>query len=381
MAPLILELKKHPEQVKLLVCVTGQHRGMLDQVLTLFKIETDFDLDIMKKQQDLFEIFTNSMLGMRDVLTQVRPDLVLVHGDTSSSSAAALSSFYFKIPVGHVEAGLRTHQLYNPWPEELNRQINSRIATFHFAPTHSSRENLIAEGVSAESIFVTGNTVIDTLHLSSQKINELVMGNHANLKAYFPSIPWSVISHWVKGTRKMILITAHRRENFGEGFLNVFHAIKDLVDFYREVDFVFPLHPNPNVRSAVEEVFGESRTSFTNLFFTEPMEYLPFIFLIKYSYLVMTDSGGIQEEAPGLGKPVLVFRETTERPEALAAGTVLLVGTDPVKIKSNVKKLLLDSGFYESMSKASNPYGDGLASKRITEEILKLENSKSKIKV
>lgn len=371
MVPLILELKKYPEKIDVQVCVTGQHRDMLDQVLNLFQITPDYDLEIMRKQQDLFEIFTNSMLGMREVLKVSSPDLVLVHGDTSSSSAAALSAFYFKIPVGHVEAGLRTHQIYNPWPEEMNRQLNSRIASYHFAPTASSKKNLLAEGVKEESIFVTGNTVIDSLHLVSGKIDQIISQEEGKLSDYFPTIPNSTIQSWLSGDRKMILMTGHRRENFGDGFLNIFLAIKEMVETYPQVDFVFPIHLNPNVRAAVQEVFGEDEATMGNLFFTEPLEYLPFIFLIKTSYLVLTDSGGIQEEAPGLGKPVLVFRETTERPEALEAGTVILVGTDPQKIKGYTEKLLVDPEFYGSMSKANNPYGDGFASHRIVQEILK----------
>ncbi|TFV97239.1 UDP-N-acetylglucosamine 2-epimerase (non-hydrolyzing) [Algoriphagus kandeliae] len=369
MAPLIIEFRKHPDKVKLTVCVTGQHKDMLDQVLNLFEIKPDFDLEIMKPKQDLFEIFTASMLGMKKVLAEVNPDLVLVHGDTSSSTAAALSSFFFKIPVGHVEAGLRTYKMYNPWPEELNRQINSRLSSFHFTPTESSKINLLKEGTLPDSIFVTGNTVIDSLQIISEKIDQEIKKNPSSLKYYLPKIPWDSIQPWLDGSRRMILITAHRRENFGDGFQNVFQALKELSNEYENVDFVFPIHLNPNVRASVEDVFGTKSNEKSNLFFTDPLEYLPFIFLLKSCYFVMTDSGGIQEEAPGLGKPVLVFRETTERPEAVEAGTVLLVGTDKTKIKDSAKQLLNNPEFYYKMSKALNPYGDGFASKRIVEEI------------
>lgn len=371
MVPVILELKKYPKQIDVCVCVTGQHRDMLDQVLNLFQVIPDYDLEIMRKQQDLFEIFTNSMLGMREVLKESSPDIVLVHGDTSSSTAAALSAFYFKIPVGHVEAGLRTRQIYNPWPEEMNRQLNTRIASFHFAPTLNSKKNLLSESVPEQSIFVTGNTVIDALHLVSDRIDHYISNKPEKIFGYFPSIPGQTIHSWVCGDRKMILITGHRRENFGDGFYSIFLAIKELVETYPEVDFVFPIHLNPNVRLAVKQVFGENSSLKKNLFFTEPLEYLPFIFLIKSSYLVLTDSGGIQEEAPGLGKPVLVFRETTERIEALEAGTVVLVGADPNKIKSYTEKMLLDHDYYKAMSNKTNPYGDGNASRMIVNEILK----------
>ena len=375
MAPLVLEMKKFPNLIHPIVCVTGQHRDMLDQVLTIFEIVPDYDLEIMKPNQDLFDIFTNTMIGMRDVLTKTKPDFVLVHGDTSTSSAAALSAFYFKIPVGHVEAGLRTYERYNPWPEEINRQMNSKISTFHFAPTQSSAENLRKELVSEESIVVTGNTVIDALKIADQKISDLLKTNALFFKDYFPKISMDTIEKWISGDRKMVLITAHRRENFGEGFKNIFQAINELVDEFPQVDFVFPLHLNPKVREAANEIFGDGRANVTNLFFEEPMGYLSFVFLLRYSHLVLTDSGGIQEEAPGFGKPVLVLRDTTERPEAVESGTVILVGTDSKKIKESVSLLINDSKAYQSMSHAINPYGDGLASSRIVSKILEISST------
>lgn len=375
MAPLVLEMKKFPNLIHPIVCVTGQHRDMLDQVLTIFEIVPDYDLEIMKPNQDLFDIFTNTMIGMRDVLTKTKPDFVLVHGDTSTSSAAALSAFYFKIPVGHVEAGLRTYERYNPWPEEINRQMNSKISTFHFAPTQSSAENLRKELVSEESIVVTGNTVIDALKIADQKISDLLKTNALFYKDYFPKISMDTIEKWISGDRKMVLITAHRRENFGEGFKNIFQAINELVDEFPQVDFVFPLHLNPKVREAANEIFGVGRANVTNLFFEEPMGYLSFVFLLRYSHLVLTDSGGIQEEAPGFGKPVLVLRDTTERPEAVESGTVILVGTDSKKIKESVSLLINDSKAYQSMSHAINPYGDGLASSRIVSKILEISST------
>ena len=375
MAPLVLEMKKFPNLIHPMVCVTGQHRDMLDQVLTIFEIVPDYDLEIMKPNQDLFDIFTNTMIGMRDVLTKTKPDFVLVHGDTSTSSAAALSAFYFKIPVGHVEAGLRTYERYNPWPEEINRQMNSKISTFHFAPTQSSAENLRKELVSEESIVVTGNTVIDALKIADQKISDLLKTNALFFKDYFPKISMDTIEKWISGDRKMVLITAHRRENFGEGFKNIFQAINELVDEFPQVDFVFPLHLNPKVREAANEIFGDGRANVTNLFFEEPMGYLSFVFLLRYSHLVLTDSGGIQEEAPGFGKPVLVLRDTTERPEAVESGTVILVGTDSKKIKESVSLLINDSKAYQSMSHAINPYGDGLASSRIVSKILEISST------
>ena len=375
MAPLVLEMKKFPNLIHPMVCVTGQHRDMLDQVLTIFEIVPDYDLEIMKPNQDLFDIFTNTMIGMRDVLTKTKPDFVLVHGDTSTSSAAALSAFYFKIPVGHVEAGLRTYERYNPWPEEINRQMNSKISTFHFAPTQSSAENLRKELVSEESIVVTGNTVIDALKIADQKISDLLKTNALFYKDYFPKISMDTIEKWISGDRKMVLITAHRRENFGEGFKNIFQAINELVDEFPQVDFVFPLHLNPKVREAANEIFGDGRANVTNLFFEEPMGYLSFVFLLRYSHLVLTDSGGIQEEAPGFGKPVLVLRDTTERPEAVESGTVILVGTDSKKIKESVSLLINDSKAYQSMSHAINPYGDGLASSRIVSKILEISST------
>lgn len=375
MAPIVLELKKYPEVIQPIVCVTGQHRNMLDQVLTLFDIRSDFDLEIMKTNQDLFDIFTNTMLGMKKVLAEIQPHLVLVHGDTSSSTAAALSSFFFKVPVGHVEAGLRTFNRYNPWPEEMNRQMNGKISTYHFAPTQSAASHLLQEHTDPDSVFVTGNTVIDSLHLVGNKIDLELKENPSSIFELVDNIPSESIEKWVKGNRRMILITAHRRENFGSGLVNVFQAIYDLVQKYPEVDFVFPIHPNPAVRESVQKVFGSNEKSPDNLFLTEPMGYLSFVFLLKYSFFVMTDSGGIQEEAPGFGKPVLVFRETTERPEAVEAGTVRLVGTDLVKIKDFVNKLIEDPTFYDQMAKADNPFGDGKASYRIVDAIVKLSDT------
>ena len=331
MAPLVNEFQKYPEEFQTIVCATGQHRQMLDQVLHLFEISPDYDLDIMKQGQDLYDVTSRVLLGMREVLRESQPDVVLVHGDTTTSTAAALASFYQQIPVGHVEAGLRTHNIYSPWPEEMNRQITGRIATYHFAPTELSRKNLLAEGVADEKIFVTGNTVIDAARLTNGK--------------------------------RLVLITGHRRENFGRGFLSMCAAIKSLNEKYPEVDFVYPMHLNPNVRKPIREVFGE--TSPGNMFFIEPLDYLPFVYLMEKSYLVLTDSGGIQEEAPGLGKPVLVMRDTTERPEALEAGTVKLVGTDFDRISMEVSCLLEDEFYYRRMSHAVNPYGDGRACPRI----------------
>ena len=361
MAPRVKEFQKYPLDFETLVCVTGQHRQMLDQVLEIFDIKPDFDLNIMKQGQDLYDVTSRVLLGLRDVFREVRPDVVLVHGDTTTSTAAALAAFYQQIPVGHVEAGLRTHNIYSPWPEEMNRQLTGRIATYNFAPTPLSEKNLLAEGVRAESIYVTGNTVIDALYW----VVNLIKGNQ-ELSAEL-SAQLSRAGYEVDRQRRLVLITGHRRENFGEGFISMCEAIKALTENFPEVDFVYPMHLNPNVRRPIHEVFGEDLSNLGNMFFIEPLEYLSFVYLMERSTLVLTDSGGIQEEAPGLGKPVLVMRDTTERPEALEAGTVKLVGTNFNQIVSEVSALLTDTAYYEKMSKAVNPYGDGLACKRIVE--------------
>ena len=352
MAPLVKEFQKHPDMFRTTVCVTGQHRQMLDQVLEIFGITPDYDLNIMKQGQDLYDVTARVLTGMRSVLDEARPDLVLVHGDTTTSTAAALAAFYKQIPVGHVEAGLRTHNIYSPWPEEMNRQITGRIASWHFAPTPLSRSNLTAEAVPEERILVTGNTVIDALHIVVDRIR-----NDSGL------------ADGLKESLRLALITGHRRENFGEGFLNICRAIKALSEKYPEVDFVYPMHLNPNVRRPIHEVFGQELSGLGNMFFIEPLEYLSFVFLMEKSYIVLTDSGGIQEEAPGLGKPVLVMRDTTERPEALEAGTVRLVGTDCDRIVSEVSSLMDSQDAYTRMSRAVNPYGDGRACPRIVEFI------------
>ncbi len=404
MAPLVKEFQKYPEQFETIVCVTAQHREMLDQVLSLFDIKPDYDLNIMKQGQDLYDITSRVLLGMRDVLKEARPDWVLVHGDTATSTAAALAAYYRQIPVGHIEAGLRTHNIYSPWPEEINRQLTGRIATLHFSPTPLSRQNLISEGVKEENIVVTGNTVTDALHwviakmeqepqLEQKIIMEIIhFGLPKEKLAYWrdrqdseglssdplfhsstvPPFQHSTVSH-----RKLILITGHRRENFGQGFINICEAIKELAAAFPEVDFVYPMHLNPNVRNAITEVFGDLReirsnsceSSEQNVYFIEPLDYLPFVYLMNRSYLVLTDSGGIQEEAPGLGKPVLVMRDTTERPEALEAGTVKLVGTDKFKIIREVSLLISNQDAYVKMSKAGNPYGDGEAAIRIVDQL------------
>ena len=360
MAPLVKAFQTEPENFETLVCVTGQHRQMLDQVLNLFEITPDFDLDIMKAGQDLYDVTARVLTGMRDVFEKVVPDVVLVHGDTTTSTAAALAAFYKQIPVGHVEAGLRTHNIYSPWPEEMNRQITGRIAAYNFAPTPLSRRNLLQENIAEKSIFVTGNTVIDALHWVTKKLKSSD-SMQAELTGFLKKSGYDVTR--LAGGKKLVLITGHRRENFGDGFISMCSAIKTLNEKYPEVDFVYPMHLNPNVRKPIAEVFGTVPPA--NMFFIEPLDYLPFVFLMEKSDVVLTDSGGIQEEAPGLGKPVLVMRDTTERPEALDAGTVKLVGTDFEKIVSEVSKLLDDQAYYEKMSKAVNPYGDGMACPRI----------------
>ena len=372
MAPLVKEFEKYPEDFKTIVCVTGQHRQMLDQVLQLFEITPDYDLNIMQQGQDLYDVTSRVLLGMRDVLKEAQPDVVLVHGDTTTSTAAALAAFYQQIPVGHVEAGLRTHNIYSPWPEEMNRQITGRIATYNFAPTPLSRQNLLEEKVDEQNITVTGNTVIDALYWVVDKIKR-DEALSAELKTVLATAGYDVerldnsqfTIHNSELSRRFVLITGHRRENFGDGFIRMCTAIRDLTQKYPDVDFVYPMHLNPNVRKPIHEVFGEDLRDLGNMFFIEPLEYLSFVYLMEKSTIVLTDSGGIQEEAPGLGKPVLVMRDTTERPEALEAGTVKLVGTDYDKIVAEVSRLLDDKEYYDTMSKAVNPYGDGLACGRI----------------
>ena len=367
MAPLVKAFEQYTEDFKTIVCVTGQHREMLDQVLRLFDITPDYDLNIMKQGQDLYDVTSRVLLGMRDVFFEAKPDVVLVHGDTTTSTAAALAAFYQQIPVGHVEAGLRTHNIYSPWPEEMNRQITGRIATYNFSPTPLSRHNLLEENVSEQSIVVTGNTVIDALYWVVDKIkcDEVLseeLKEALNVSGYDTDRLGSLNSG-----RRLVLITGHRRENFGDGFINMCTAIRDLSQKYPNVDFVYPMHLNPNVRKPIHEVFGEDLNGLGNMFFIEPLEYLSFVYLMEKATLVLTDSGGIQEEAPGLGKPVLVMRDTTERPEALEAGTVKLVGTDYAKIMKEVSLLLDDAAYYDTMSKAVNPYGDGKACGRIVD--------------
>ena len=367
MAPLVKEFQKYTDKFETVVCVTGQHREMLDQVLHIFDIRPDYDLNIMKQGQDLYDVTARVLTGMRDVLQKTHPDVVLVHGDTTTSTAAALAAFYQQIPVGHVEAGLRTHNIYSPWPEEMNRQITGRIATYHFSPTPLSRQNLLAENVKAEQITVTGNTVIDALYMVVGKIkNDRVLD--AELEESLRQAGYDV--NRLIGGKKLVLITGHRRENFGDGFISMCKAIQALTQKYPEVDFVYPMHLNPNVRRPIHEVFGEDLSSLGNMFFIEPLEYLSFVHLMEKSTIVLTDSGGIQEEAPGLGKPVLVMRDTTERPEALEAGTVKLVGTDYDKIVSEVSALLEGETYYNAMSQAVNPYGDGKACERIVTTLI-----------
>lgn len=362
MAPLVKAFQAKNDEFETIVCVTGQHREMLDQVLHLFDIKPDFDLNIMKQGQDLYDITSRILLGMRDVFKVCKPDILFVHGDTTTSTGAALAGFYQQIPVAHVEAGLRTNDIYSPWPEEMNRQITGRIATYNLSPTQLSRQNLLKENVDENKITVTGNTVIDALHWVTAKIKS-DKNLDDNLSLDLKSKGYD--TKRLVGNRRLILITGHRRENFGDGFLHICHAIQDLAKKFPEVDFVYPMHLNPNVRKPIHQVFGEDLNNLGNIFFIEPLEYLPFVFLMEKSDIVLTDSGGIQEEAPGLGKPVLVMRNTTERPEAVDAGTVKLVGTDYDAIVDNVSKLLTDRNLYNKMSKATNPYGDGKACERI----------------
>lgn len=367
MAPLVKEFQKYSANFQTIVCVTGQHREMLDQVLDIFDIKPDYDLNIMKQGQDLYDVTSRVLLGMRDVLKQVRPDIVLVHGDTTTSTAAALATFYQQIPVGHIEAGLRTHNIYSPWPEEMNRQITGRISAYHFAPTFLSEKNLLEEGISEENIVVTGNTVIDALYMVVDKIEKDGELKN-NLQTELKTSGYDITR--LDDGGKLVLITGHRRENFGDGFISMCKAIRTLTKKYPKVDFVYPMHLNPNVRRPIHEVFGEDLSNLDNMFFIEPLEYLSFVFLMRKSTIVLTDSGGIQEEAPGLGKPVLVMRDTTERPEALEAGTVKLVGTDYDKIVSEVSGLLDNQEYYDQMSQAVNPYGDGLACSRIVKKLM-----------
>lgn len=362
MAPLVKEFLRYPEKFETVVCVTGQHREMLDQVLRIFDIQPDYDLNIMKQGQDLYDVTARVLVGMRNVLRKVLPDVVLVHGDTTTSTAAALAAFYQQIPVGHIEAGLRTHDIYSPWPEEMNRQITSRIATYHFSPTPLSKQNLLAEGIKEEQIVVTGNTVIDALYRVVDHIKKNLKLD-AELESLLKQAGYDVTR--LREGKKLVLITGHRRENFGEGFVHICTAIKDLTKKYPDVDFVYPMHLNPNVRKPIHEVFEDNLSGLGNMFFIEPLEYLSFVYLMEKSNIVLTDSGGIQEEAPGLGKPVLVMRDTTERPEALEAGTVKQVGTSYDKIVNEVSALLENQDYYNKMSKAINPYGDGKACGRI----------------
>ena len=369
MCPLVKEFQKFPESFETKVCVTGQHREMLDQVLQIFEVKPNYDLNIMKSGQDLYDITSRVLIGMRDILSQEKPDVVFVHGDTTTSTATALAAFYQQIPVAHIEAGLRTHNIYSPWPEEINRQITGRIATFNFSPTPLSKQNLLLENVIKDHIWVTGNTVIDALYSVVDKIKSDNTLKSEIIKKLTEA--GYDISRLDNG-KKMVLITGHRRENFGDGFIRMVTAMKDLSEKYHDVDFVYPMHLNPNVRKPIHEVFGEN-LSRSNFFFIEPLEYLEFVLMMDRSYLVLTDSGGIQEEAPGLGKPVLVMRDTTERPEALEAGTVKLVGTDYDLIVNEVSALIEDNSYYEEMSKAVNPYGDGLACSRIVSTMRELQ--------
>lgn len=375
MCPLVKEFQKRSDEFETTVCVTGQHREMLDQVLNIFNVRPDYDLNIMKQGQDLTDVTTNVLIGLRNLFKEYRPDVVLVHGDTTTSTAGALAAFYAQIPVGHVEAGLRTHNIYSPWPEEINRQITGRIAAYNFSPTPLSEKNLIEENVSGK-IYVTGNTVIDALHMVVDKLktDKLLAKEQDDALA----IAGYDITRLSTG-KKLILITGHRRENFGDGFIHMVTAMKDLSEKYPDVDFVYPMHLNPNVRKPIHEVFGDNLTR-SNFFFIEPLQYLEFVHLMSRATIVLTDSGGIQEEAPGLGKPVLVMRDTTERPEALASGTVHLVGTDYNKIINEVSTLLEDTNAYDKMSKAVNPYGDGKACHRIADILADKETDRYEVK-
>ena len=376
MAPLVKAFQAKKDSFETIVCVTGQHREMLDQVLSLFDIKPDYDLNIMKQGQDLYDITSRVLLGMRDIFKICRPDILFVHGDTTTSTAAALAGFYQQIPVAHIEAGLRTNNIYSPWPEEMNRQITGRIATYNFSPTQLSRQNLLKENVADYKITVTGNTVIDALHwvtakIKGDKVLDKELARQLKEKGY-DTTRIAKTDKEFSDSKRLVLITGHRRENFGEGFLNICHAIQDLSKKYPNVDFVYPMHLNPNVRKPIHEVFGNDLSHLGNVFFIEPLEYLSFVFLMEKADIVLTDSGGIQEEAPGLGKPVLVMRDTTERPEAVDAGTVKLVGTNYDAIMNGVSLLLDNKPAYEAMSKATNPYGDGKACERIINSILSI---------
>lgn len=376
MAPLVKAFQAKKDSFETIVCVTGQHREMLDQVLSLFDIKPDYDLNIMKQGQDLYDITSRVLLGMRDIFKICRPDILFVHGDTTTSTAAALAGFYKQIPVAHIEAGLRTNNIYSPWPEEMNRQITGRIATYNFSPTQLSRQNLLKENVADYKITVTGNTVIDALHwvtakIKGDKVLDKELARQLKEKGY-DTTRIAKTDKEFSDSKRLVLITGHRRENFGEGFLNICHAIQDLSKKYPNVDFVYPMHLNPNVRKPIHEVFGNDLSHLGNVFFIEPLEYLSFVFLMEKADIVLTDSGGIQEEAPGLGKPVLVMRDTTERPEAVDAGTVKLVGTNYDAIMNGVSLLLDNKPAYEAMSKATNPYGDGKACERIINSILSI---------
>lgn len=375
MCPLVKELQKRNKEFETIVCVTGQHREMLDQVLSIFEVKPDYDLNIMKQGQDLTDVTARVLTGLRDVFKQCHPDVLLVHGDTTTSTAGALAAFYAQIPVGHVEAGLRTHNIYSPWPEEMNRQITGRISTYNFSPTPLSEKNLLEEKAHGNT-YVTGNTVIDALHMVVEKLSSNIElakeQENVLLEAGYD------ITRLANG-RKLVLITGHRRENFGDGFIHMVTAMKDLSEKYTDVDFVYPMHLNPNVRKPIHEVFGEDLTR-PNFFFIEPLQYLEFVHLMSKATIVLTDSGGIQEEAPGLGKPVLVMRDTTERPEALSSGTVHLVGTDYNKIMNEVSTLLDDAAAYERMSKAVNPYGDGQACRRIGDVLAGNETDRYEMK-
>lgn len=381
MAPLVKAFQKQTDRFETVVCVTGQHREMLDQVLHLFDIKPDYDLNIMKQGQDLYDVTARVLTGLRDVYKEAKPDIVFVHGDTSTSMAAALAAFYQQIPVAHIEAGLRTHNIYSPWPEEMNRQITSRISVYNLAPTNLSKENLLKEGVDESTITITGNTVIDALYLVLDKIKiDKSLQSEIKVTLLDSGLPSEMVEDFMSplpNKRKLVLITGHRRENFGDGFINMCNAIKTLSEKYPDVDFVYPMHLNPNVRKPIKEIFGEAavykniaeKSADSNIHFIEPLEYLPFVYLMNQSTLVLTDSDGIQEEAPGLGKPVLVMRDTTERPEAVDAGTVKLVGTNYDLIVSETSRLLDDEEYYNTMSQANNPYGDGQACERIISQL------------
>ena len=383
MAPVVKDFRKHQEDwFETVVCVTGQHRELLDQMLNVFDIVPDIDLNIMQYDQDLSEITSRILMSMRGVLKEVKPNIVLVHGDTTTSSATALAAFYQQIPVAHIEAGLRTHNINSPWPEELNRQITGRIATWHFAPTALNRQNLLDEGIPDYKIFITGNTVVDALKIALQKVENnpnIIQKIENELIQY--GLPLNLIKTWNgnQGSR-MILITGHRRENLGEGLDNICKAIRDLANEREDVDFVYPVHLNPNVRNQVQKILGDSlidneikQPSLVNhnIFLINPVQYLPFIYLMQKSAIIITDSGGIQEEAPGLGKPVLVMRSKTERPEGIKSGTMRLTGTNKDRIISEINRLLLNQEYYLKMSSAINPYGDGNAAERIVSEFLR----------